>query len=140
MFEECLYFNSNALARTVTRIWTEAYKSFDLSPPHAFMLRIVLAKPGLMPRELAADLNLSRSTVTRFLDSLEKRGFLVRKMTAQDGREVQIFPTESAQAIQEELDQTGKKLSKLMHELIGRQEVLETITNLRKFQKTLEAR
>ncbi len=140
MFEECLYFNSNALARTVTRIWTEAYKSFDLSPPHAFMLRVVLTKPGLMPRELAAELSLSRSTVTRFLDSLERRGFLVRKMMAQDGREVQIFPTKSAQAIHEELDNTGKKLSKLMHELIGQQEVLDTITNLRKFQKTLEAR
>jgi DNA-binding MarR family transcriptional regulator len=140
MFEECLYFNSNALARTVTRIWTEAYRSFDLSPPHAFMLRVVLAKPGLMPRELASELSLSRSTVTRFLDSLEKRGFLVRTMTAQDGREVQIFPTKSALAIHKELDQTGKKLSKIMHKLIGQQELLETVTNLRKFQKILEAR
>ena len=139
MFEECLYFNSNALARTLTRIWTEAYKSFDLSPPHAFLLRVVLAKPGLMPRELAAELSLSRSTVTRFLDSLEKRGFLERKMLARDGREVQIFPTESAQSIHEELDQTGKRLTKLMHELIGQQEVSDTISNLRKFQKTLEA-
>lgn len=140
MFEECLYFNSNALARTVTRIWTEAYKAFDLSPPHAFLLRVVLAKPGLMPRELAAELSLSRSTVTRFLDSLEKQGLLVRKMTAQDGREVQIFPTKSAQSIHEELDQTGRKLSRLMHGLIGRQEVSDTITNLRKFHKILEAK
>lgn len=138
MFEECLYFNSNALARTVTRIWTEAYSSFDLSPPHAFMLRVVLAKPGLMPRELATELSLSRSTITRFLDSLEKRGFVVRKMVAQDGREVQIFPTESAQAIHEGLDQTGKNLSKQMQTLIGKQEVLETIASLRKFQKNLE--
>lgn len=140
MFEECLYFNTNALARTVTRIWTEEYKSFDLSPPHAFMLRVVLSRPGLMPRELATELSLSRSTVTRFLDSLERRGFLVRKMVAQDGREVQIYPTESAQEIHQDLDRTGKKLSKLMHELIGQKEVLDTIANLRKFQKTLDAR
>jgi DNA-binding MarR family transcriptional regulator len=140
MFEECLYFNSNALARKVTHIWTEAYKAFDLSPPHAFMLRVVLAKPGLMPRELADELSLSRSTVTRFLDSLEKRGFLKRKMTAQDGREVQIYPTGSALAIHKELDQTGKKLSKLMRELMGQKELSETITNLRKFQKILETR
>jgi len=65
MFENCLYFNSNALARTVSRIWTEAYRPFDLSPPHAFLLRLVLARPGLMPRELANELSLSRSTVTR---------------------------------------------------------------------------
>ena len=66
MFEECLYFNTNSLARTVSRIWAEAYRKFDLSPPHAFLLRAVLAKPGLLPRELAEELNLSRSTVTRF--------------------------------------------------------------------------
>lgn len=139
MFEECLYFNSNALARTVARIWAEAYKPLDLSPPHAFMLRVILAKPGLMPRELAEELTLSRSTVTRFLDSLEKRDFLVRKMTTQDGREVQIYPTDQAIAIHKKLDQTGKKLSMLMSELIGQEDLSITIANLRKFQKILEA-
>ena len=75
MFEKCLYFNSNALARSVTRIWTEAYKQFDLSPPHAFLVRVVLSTPGILPREIAEKLSLSRSTVTRFLDSLEKKDF-----------------------------------------------------------------
>lgn len=138
MFEECLYFNSNALARTVTRVWADAYKPFDLSPPHAFMLRVVLAKPGLMPRELAAELSLSRSTVTRFLDSLEKRGFLVRKVTTQDGRELQIYPTASSLKIHADLDQTGKQLSKRMGDLIGQTELSSTVDNIRKFQKALE--
>ena len=79
MFEECLYFNTNALARSVTKIWTAAYKEYDLSPPHAFLLRVVLAEPGLLPRELAERLKLSRSTITRFLDGLEKRGLLIRQ-------------------------------------------------------------
>lgn len=138
MFEECLYFNSNALARTVSRVWTEAYKPFDLSPPHAFMLRVVLAKPGLMPRQLAKELSLSRSTVTRFLDSLEKRGFLVRKMTTQDGREVQIYPTKAAIEIHEKLDQTGKNLSRLMGKIIGQDDLSQTVSNLRKLQNILE--
>lgn len=137
MFEECLYFNSNALARTVSRIWTEAYKPFDLSPPHAFLLRVVLAKPGLMPRELAKELHLSRSTVTRFLDSLEKRDFVVRKMATQDGREVQVYPTKTALEIHERLDQTGRDLSKLMGEIIGQDDLSQTITNLRRLQSSL---
>jgi DNA-binding MarR family transcriptional regulator len=138
MFEECLYFNSNALARTVTRVWAEAYKPFDLSPPHAFMLRVVLAKPGLMPRELAKELSLSRSTVTRFLDSLEKRVLLVRKMTTQDGREVQIYPTKAAIEIHDKLDKTGKSLSKLMEKIIGQDDLSKTVSNLRKLQNILE--
>lgn len=138
MFEECLYFNSNALARTVSRIWTDAYKPFDLSPPHAFLLRVVLAKPGLMPRELAKELSLSRSTVTRFLDSLEKRDFLLRKMTAQDGREVQVYPTKKAIQIHRELDRTGGTLSKLMRELFGQDDLSKTVSNLRKLQSILK--
>jgi DNA-binding MarR family transcriptional regulator len=140
MFEECLYFNSNALARTVTRIWTEAYKPFGLSPPHAFMLRVILAKPGLMPRQLARELSLSRSTVTRFLDSLEQRGYLLRKFTASDGREVQVHPSKKALAIHKKLDDTGKNLTKHMAEMTSRQELKQTVAKLRKFQKILEAR
>lgn len=138
MFEECLYFNSNALARTVSRIWTEAYKPFGLSPPHAFLLRTVLAKPGLMPRELAKELSLSRSTVTRFLDSLEKHNFLVRKMTNQDGREVLVYPTKSAIEIHDKLDKTGQDLTNHMKELIGQDDLSQTVSNLRKFKNTLE--
>jgi len=138
MFEECLYFNSHALARTVSRIWTGAYKPFDLSPSHAFLLRVVLAKPGLMPRELAKELSLSRSTVTRFLDSLEKRKLLVRKMTTQDGREVQVYPTKAAIEIHEKLDQTGKKLTKLMGKIIGQDDLSKTVSNLRRLQNILD--
>lgn len=137
MFEECLYFNSNALARTVTCVWAEAYKPFGLSPSHAFMLRVILAKPGLMPNELAKELSLSRSTVTRFLDSLEKRNFLIRKMAIQDGRKVQIYPTKTAINIHDKLDQTGKDLSKLMGEIIGKDDLSQTISKLRNLQRTL---
>lgn len=140
MFETCLYFNSNALARTVSRIWAEAYKKFELSPPHAFLLRTVLAKPGLMPRELAKELSLSRSTVTRFLDSLENRELLTRTMTTQDGREVQVFPTKKAKQIHEDLDQTGRELSKLMGKIIGQDDLSQTVSNLRKIQGILEGR
>lgn len=137
MFEECLYFNSNALARTVTRVWAEAYKPFSLSPSHAFLLRVILAKPGLMPNELAKELSLSRSTVTRFLDSLEKRDFLIRKIAIQDGRRVQIYPTKAAISIHDKLDQTGKDLSKLMGEIIGQGDLSQAISKLRKLQRTL---
>ncbi len=138
MFEECLYFNSNALARTVSRIWTEAYREFDLSPPHAFLLRVILAQPGLLPRELAKELNLSRSTITRFLDSLEKRDFLIRKPTGQDGRELQVYPTKAAEAIHQKLDDTGSNLTKLIATIIGTDELSEIVAKLREVQKSLE--
>lgn len=138
MFEECLYFNSNALARTVTRIWAEKYRQFDLSPSHAFLLRLVLDKPGLLPRELAEELNLTRSTITRFLDSLEKRDFLMRKATENDGREVQVYPTVKATIIHKKLNDTGKELTQLMGKVLGRKELSDSVSNLREIKKLID--
>lgn len=138
MFEECLYFNSNALARTVSRIWTKAYSQFELSPPHAFLLRVVLAKPGLLPRELAEELSLSRSTITRFMDSLEQRHLLIRKPTGKDGRELQVYPTKRAIEIHQELDASGHALTKLVGDIVGKDEISQTVTKLREVQKLLE--
>lgn len=138
MFEECLYFNSNTLARTVSRIWAEAYHQVKLSPSHAFLLRVVLTKPGLFPRELADELNLSRSTITRFLDSLEKRDFLVRKPTDKDGRELRVYPTKAAREIHQKLNDIGGGLTKLMSELIGKDELSQMVAKLREIRKYLK--
>jgi len=138
MFEECLYFNSNALARTVTRIWTEKYRQLNLSPSHAFLLRLVLAKPGMYPRELAEELKLNRSTITRFLDSLEKQDFLERKTMGSDGREVQIFPTLKAEKIKIQLNDTGKELTRLAQDILGKEDLSETVLTLRKVKKLVD--
>lgn len=137
MFEECLYFNSNALARTVSRIWTDAYSPFDLTPPHAFLLRLVLAKPGLKPRELADELSLSRSTVTRFVDSLETRGYLMRRSETPDARERQVYPTIQAQELQTELELTGKRLTAKMKEAFGQDVVAQLVREMRAIQSEL---
>ena len=68
MFDQCLYFNTTALARQLEREWTRAFAPFELTPPQAFMLRTILDQPGLLQRELAASMVISRPTATRTLD------------------------------------------------------------------------
>jgi len=138
MFEECLYFNTNALARTVSRLWAEAYAGFDLSPPHAFLLRVVLNQPGIPPGELASALGLSRSTVTRFLDALEQRGYLTRRAAGTDGRELEVHPTRKAQALHSELDRTGARMTSLMRDTFGSEKVSRTVHTLRAMRDRLE--
>lgn len=138
MFEKCLYFNSNALARTVSRIWAEAYKKFDLSPPHAFLVKVVLSNPGVSPRELAEDLSLSRSTVTRFLDSLEKNDFVRRESVGKDGREIQVYPTTKAENIRDHLDETRTELMERISTLLGTEDMPKTVATLRKTRSALE--
>ena len=105
MFDHCLYFNTTALARRLEREWTDAFAKFELSPPQAFMLRAILAKPGLLQRELASELSIARPTATRALDFLENKGLAVRRGRDGDGREVCIHPTKEAVAMHAALDE-----------------------------------
>lgn len=138
MFERCLYFNINALARAVNRIWDEAFAEFELSPSHAYLLRLVLASPGLSPKQISAELKLEKSTITRFLHALEERELVQRKKgVAQDARELGIYPTRKAQRLAEKLEARGEALYQKMSATLGRQELVSLVSQLREMQKTL---
>ena len=137
MFERCLYFNTQNLARMVSRIWTEEFKQYGLSPAHAYLLRLVLTEPGLLQRDIAEQLGLSKSTVTRFIDSLEQRGFLSRKVSNADGRESAIYPARKAITVQKQLEASGKKLYKRMVAALGEEMVTSTVVSQRKIREVL---
>jgi DNA-binding MarR family transcriptional regulator len=50
--------------------WQRKEKDFDQ------MDRIIRQQPGIRPAELARELNVARSTITRRLPSLEEAGYL----------------------------------------------------------------
>jgi DNA-binding MarR family transcriptional regulator len=90
ILHKCLYFTANSLARAVTRMAEEEFAVTGISPSYAFLLMLVEAKPGIKPSELAHELNLAPSTVTRFIDKLVAKGFLERQIS---GKTSQIYPT-----------------------------------------------
>ena len=119
MFEQCLYFNTTSLARKLEREWTIAFKPFSLTPPQAFMLRVILQKPASLQSELANEMNISRSTATRTLDGLEKLGFTKRTSSPKDGRESEIHPTAKALKIKDDLNAASGEVTKKFKKLLG---------------------
>ena len=70
----------------------------DLQTGHyAFCLEICRA-PGRSQEELARELCLNKSTVTRNLGYLEERGYIRRELPANDRRRLFVYPTEKMQA------------------------------------------
>ncbi|HHJ34223.1 MAG TPA: MarR family transcriptional regulator [Gammaproteobacteria bacterium] len=128
MFERCLYFNVNALARRVNGIWDEAFAEFDLSPSHAYLLRLLLETPGLTQSQITRELKLEKSTITRFITALENKQLLSRE---RQGREVRVFPTAKAQKIQQQLNTTGDALYQKMMDSLGRQNLAKIVNVLR---------
>ena len=138
MFDHCLYFNTTALARRLEREWTNAFAIFELSPPQAFMLRVILAKPGLLQRELADELSIARPTATRALDFLQTKGLIERRGRDGDGREVCIQPTKDAIAIHAALNKASGTVTSKLKSLLGNAEFGETVSKIRGVRSALE--
>lgn len=90
LLECCLFFTANALARTITRMGEEEFAAVGMTPSYAFLLTLVFEQPGITQKELAARLQLAPSTVSRFVEALERKGYLSREVR---GRETCVFPT-----------------------------------------------
>lgn len=138
MFEYCLYFNTTALARTLEREWTKAFKPFGLTPSQAFMLRVVLARPGLLQSELAAELSISRSTATRTLDGLQQLKLLERRATERDGRESAIEPTALAESMKEGINAASAEVTRRLKKELSVAKFDETVANVRAVRVGLE--
>ncbi|MGE3680955.1 MAG: MarR family winged helix-turn-helix transcriptional regulator [Bdellovibrionales bacterium] len=110
MFEECIYFNLNALARDLNRLWERHFTEVDLSPPLGYLLMAVLQEPGRSQRDLAEVLQLERSTITRFLETLESRGLIRRESTSADARISHVFPTEKGLALRPRLNRVLRNI------------------------------
>jgi DNA-binding MarR family transcriptional regulator len=138
MFDHCLYFNTTALARVLEREWTKAFKPFGLTPSQAFMLRVVLEKPGLLQSELATELAISRPTATRTLDGLQKMKMLQRRTTEHDGRESAIHPTALAVTMTEKLNAASAEVTKRLKKELGIAHFDETVAKVRRVRSALD--
>lgn len=131
MFDHCLYFNTTSLARVVEREWSAAFKPLGLTPPQAFMLRMVLARPGLSQHEIASALTVARPTATRLLDGLQKLGLIERREAKFDGRHWSVFPTSTAESMREQLNAASGQVTQRIQRRIGKENFNETVSKVR---------
>lgn len=124
----CLYFNSNALARIMTKLADEAFAPVGLTSSYAFLLMTVQKKPGINPKEIASEMQLTASTVTRLIEKMEYRGLLERKVV---GRTTEVYSTEKCEDMYDEIKGCWKNLKTKYEELIGKELADELTLNLR---------
>ncbi len=138
MFDRCLYFNSNILIRKIERIWVDAYSEVNLAPAHAYLLRLVLEKPGIAQKDIAVELSLDKSTITRFVDKMVAEGYLYRAASPTGNLKEQfIYPTENAIALKERLNSIGADLYKKMQRLFSADELQSVVGWIRNANQKL---
>lgn len=132
MFDRCLYFNTNHLARLIEKRWKDAYSELELAPAHAYLLRLVLEQPGLLQKDIAQLLHLDKSTITRFVQKMSDAGYLKRKLPASGNlKEQAIFPTPKAKKIEQALNDIGDQLYASMKSLLSEKDLMQLVASIK---------
>lgn len=127
IFCDCLYFSANSLARNLTKLAEDAFAVTGLAPSHAFALMVINRKPGVSPSEIAKEMHMMPSTITRFLDKLELKGYISRNS---EGKTSELFPTEKGKEIYPKLGEAWYSLLENYNSIIGKEEAAELATRL----------
>ncbi len=106
----------NSFSRDVTRLFDRYFKEFKLTTPFVELL-IHLHQEGKLPqKELSERMNLAPSTITRFINKLQKRGLVEKKM---NGRMAYITLADHGKHLVPTLIQAYKKAEETLQNKLG---------------------
>lgn len=88
----------NRISRSQGRYLTKALKDLGVGTCHHSYFLVISRKPGISQEELAREISVDKSNVTRTLANLEQQGFVKRCSSPQDRRVLQVYPTEKMEA------------------------------------------
>jgi MarR family transcriptional regulator, organic hydroperoxide resistance regulator len=113
---QCLYYSVNALARIISRMAEEEFAITGFAPSYAFVLMTVKSNPGIQPTEIASIMQLTPSTVTRLIEKLESRGFIIR---ITEGKKTKINPTDKVEEIEPKIKEAWNNLYNRYKAILG---------------------
>jgi DNA-binding MarR family transcriptional regulator len=133
---QCLYFSSNALARKIEKLAGESWKKVGLSPSHAYLLMLVIEEPGIQPTELAKQLLLTPSTITRLIEKLEEKKLVVRTT---EGKVTNVYPSPKAKTMLPELKECLNHFYQNYSLILGKEESIRMVNSINKLVDKLPA-
>ena len=95
----------------------------DLQSGHYAFVLAICREPGRSQEELARELCINKSTVTRNLNYLEESGYVSRVSLPNDRRQLAVYPTEKMLGILPEVRAVSKEWMTLLSEGIPEDEL-----------------
>ncbi|WP_048190392.1 MarR family winged helix-turn-helix transcriptional regulator [Methanobacterium sp. SMA-27] len=132
---DCLYLTSNRLSRVLTKMAEEEFKSTGLFPSQALALMIINKKPGISQNDLSKELDIKPSTTSRFIDKLEHKNLVKRKIV---GKSSFLYPTDNGIALMEKIDASWQNLFKRYSEVLGLEEAIKLTNSVHNAVNKLE--
>lgn len=104
----------------------------DLTGMQAWMLKFIHEQPenkNVFQKDIEKEFQIRRSTATGILQLLEKNGYIIREVVAEDARLKKITLTKKAILAQDELSRKVEKIDKLIETGLSKEEI-ETFFNV----------
>jgi DNA-binding MarR family transcriptional regulator len=117
IFDNCMYFSTNQLARHLNSIADEAFKDSDYTATQGFTLIAIGELDKHTPSEIAEVLAMKPSTITRFLDKLVNLNLVERKYI---GRNTKVELTEHGYDSLPNVKENWKKIDVKIQEMFGK--------------------
>ena len=96
------------------RMYRAQKLNYDLPGFYHSYILAVCKNPGMSQEKLARYLCFNKSSVTRHLSNLEKNGYVERKTSPKDKRELLVFPTGKMEEIYPEVLEVTKQWDELI--------------------------
>lgn len=108
--ETLLGYNARRAALTIIEVFLERMSVYDLRPVDFSVLSLVMHNPGITSRQLCATLNILAPNLVQMVNSLEKRGLIVRQPHPVDGRAMGLHPTPAGLTLMRSAEKTAAQL------------------------------
>ena len=105
----------------------EEFAVTGLSASYDFLLMTVNNKPGIHPREISEQMQLTPSTITRLIEKMEQKHLLERQST---GRTTQVYPTDKSKELGEKITEAWRNLYHRYSGLIEEEEAKKLTANI----------
>lgn len=110
------------LSRALGRLGRERARAGELTPQQADALQLIAERGALSTSAVAMTLGIDPSTASRNLGGLERRGYIVRKRGADDGRQTDVRLTPRGRRTAESVSGAWLSACTLLIERLPRQD------------------
>ena len=108
--ETLMGYNARRAALSIISVFMERMAVYDLKPVEFSVLSLVLHNPGITSRQLCAALNILPPNLVGLVQSLDKRGLIVRMPHPRDGRAMGLHPTRQGADLMAKAEKTASEL------------------------------
>lgn len=134
-FCDCLYFTASALARKVEKLAIESWKKAGLAPSHAYLLMVVLEKPGIQAGQISEQLQLTPSTITRLIEKMEEKKLVLRET---EGKMTNVYPTQKGKEMKPLMKQCVDDFYEKYSKVLGKENSRQLVHDMRLVSDKLE--